>query len=720
MLPGAFLLAAMGCGDGGNGGQDAPPVDTEGPEAVTNFTATWNETTEEVDLAWTNPSDADFAGVVLVRSASTVSGGTPSASDTAGTSIGTGSVIYNAPNTSTNDTPSPGLIVYEAWAYDESGNLSTSATAPLDVPTPVQNASIQIDPTGMGLTVNTQPDLYNLSGTVSLKRASATYRPDYGSGLIFEATTPGTAGNGATVQLTDGGDGTTLAVSTVGQDVTVTYDFRVHTNVDVANIINGDATASAVLTATPIFEGYEMNGTTQVLGGGADNILTVDLNLQNTGIARLVFNAKAYVTAIDNGTVAGSADDGTNQGAWFGARGLEQNGITQPGRFEISAYTANPINLTLEFKDDPTLFVPADEDCDLFLGVDSSGESSYNIVGQGANAYTGYNEYPGTREAAASPDGRWLATGARTQPYVYLFDLTTFAPSIGIDLGDATGVGTVESVKFSPNGDFLYATVTHGTHAPNWYGADDDHIQQPGPGFLSVAQTGELVKIAFPAMTVVDRVELFADSTVDAVARNLSVSSDGTLVAVAIANSGQVALVNTTDMTLTTLVDVSAQAPAPRQVAVSPDGTKTYVGFRSGNDPVTGTDYAHDGTILEIDNSTFATTTVVVPNLTSGSTASYLDFGPDGKLYYGRKGIDHSASLSVYDTTAQSWNDVDFPASQRSGSIVFAADGQYAFEYSPFQSRIVRRINLANATHEVVYTSLDAGGYGHLIAITPY
>src|SRR5690349_18084036 len=66
----ACTLAA--CGGGSSTPIDAappPPIDAANnnpPSPVTNFTAT-STTPGSVDLAWTNPTDADFAGVIIVR-----------------------------------------------------------------------------------------------------------------------------------------------------------------------------------------------------------------------------------------------------------------------------------------------------------------------------------------------------------------------------------------------------------------------------------------------------------------------------------------------------------------------------------------------------------------------------------------------------------------------------------------------------------------------------
>ena len=180
-------------------------------------------------------------------------------------------------------------------------------------------------------------------------------------------------------------------------------------------------------------------------------------------------------------------------------------------------------------------------------------------------------------------------------------------------------------------------------------------------------------------------------------------------------NAGTVAIINLETMTVTQEVDVSGVNLAPRQVAVSPDGSTTYVGYRSGDNPAAEASIDHDGSLSVIDNATFAITSLTPPGMIDGQSAGVFDFGPDGKLYVGRKNIQTPEPLVVYDPATDTFASTDVPAGT-SHTIVFDADGETAYEYG---ESTVRKLDLATGINEVVI-DLAAGGNGHLMAVTPF
>lgn len=105
----------------------------------------------DVTVTWDNPTDPDFAGVVVLRT-----GGAPV--DVApvpgklyvvGEKIGSGVVAYSGPEESFAETLAAGFNYYQAWAHDAVGNYSSSAIAQTFVNIAAQFATIEIaDPTG--------------------------------------------------------------------------------------------------------------------------------------------------------------------------------------------------------------------------------------------------------------------------------------------------------------------------------------------------------------------------------------------------------------------------------------------------------------------------------------------------------------------------------------------------------------------------------------------
>ncbi len=103
------------------GTTDAEGPDTTPPGAVTGLSVT-GTTTTSITLSWTNPVDADLAGVMIRRAP----GSTPPSSPTSGT------LVVEKSGTSHTDTGlSPGTqYSYAVFAYDEVPNYATRRPPP--------------------------------------------------------------------------------------------------------------------------------------------------------------------------------------------------------------------------------------------------------------------------------------------------------------------------------------------------------------------------------------------------------------------------------------------------------------------------------------------------------------------------------------------------------------------------------------------------------------
>jgi len=104
-------------GDGGGGGGGNPPADTTPPGKIKNLSAIASST--EIILSWTNPSDSDFAGVLIRRS-----------QESAPASISEGiQVMKEKATTFTDANLTSGLTYYYSlFTYDHSGNYSTAVS----------------------------------------------------------------------------------------------------------------------------------------------------------------------------------------------------------------------------------------------------------------------------------------------------------------------------------------------------------------------------------------------------------------------------------------------------------------------------------------------------------------------------------------------------------------------------------------------------------------
>lgn len=93
-------------------------IDSTPPGSATAFTATSGDT--EIALAWTNPADADFAGVIILRKT-----GAYPANSSDGTVVYTGTGTSALDGALTNGTQ----YYYGIYAFDLAGNKATTAQA---------------------------------------------------------------------------------------------------------------------------------------------------------------------------------------------------------------------------------------------------------------------------------------------------------------------------------------------------------------------------------------------------------------------------------------------------------------------------------------------------------------------------------------------------------------------------------------------------------------
>lgn len=92
--------------------------DSTAPSAITGFTATVGD--EKIALAWTNPTDPDYAGTIIRSSTTSFP-----------TTTAQGTLVYEGTGTSKLDTGLNSNLdyYYSAFAYDTFSNISSPATA---------------------------------------------------------------------------------------------------------------------------------------------------------------------------------------------------------------------------------------------------------------------------------------------------------------------------------------------------------------------------------------------------------------------------------------------------------------------------------------------------------------------------------------------------------------------------------------------------------------
>ncbi len=159
-----------------------------------------------VTLNWTNPADASFESVLVVRRGSLAVVAAPSGGATymTGNTLSDGaSVVATTMSTSAMDSAAkPGIAFYAVFVRDKAGNWSAPARVSAVLPLAAQTATISIGLAGgPTATVTTQPANFHLSVTpilngadmaVQVRITSGVERPVFNTKLVVTSTNQGT------------------------------------------------------------------------------------------------------------------------------------------------------------------------------------------------------------------------------------------------------------------------------------------------------------------------------------------------------------------------------------------------------------------------------------------------------------------------------------------------------------------------------------------------
>ena len=142
-------------------------LDQIGPSAPLNFAATVGN--DSVNLRWQNPSESDFAGVLIGRAQDDAADSRPENGRTysAGDTLpGGDTVIFVGEGTSFGDSALTGLRGYSIYAFDDLGNYSPIAYTTASTSLAPVMASVSVSLSGT-VTITSQPTGFTLSGTAS-------------------------------------------------------------------------------------------------------------------------------------------------------------------------------------------------------------------------------------------------------------------------------------------------------------------------------------------------------------------------------------------------------------------------------------------------------------------------------------------------------------------------------------------------------------------------
>ena len=400
--------------------------------------------------------------------------------------------------------------------------------------------------------------------------------------------------------------------------------------------------------------------------------VTLDMSLVNhTG--RTLFNAKVVPTALSQGDVGtntqgqtgnihASAPDLAGLEYWgFGIKGIAdgdastgEDALTVDGIVSVDngngTVSNSPLIIQVALPTDHSMGFNNNWSWGDIERVDIMGNRTvnewYDDIERGG-AFQDDNAY---HQGVSSADGHYIYMGSRNLPAIMVHDTTADmqsgnSPSIGriSVLENPNAAGFVSEVSISPDGAYLYATVTEGTH--------EYAIGSPG-NVTSFPVNHYLVKVDAATHKVLSRLEVTVAGREGTKmrARDLDITEDGKLASLAMDFAGSILLVDLTgDMSIVETYDTIAEGYGERlrEAAISPDGSRIFFPDESSNYSNTYSSYSASENVIAINVADGSYSTLPVENKL-GSTPHEFRFGPDGRLYH----VGSSTDINVYDVDA--------------------------------------------------------------------
>jgi len=333
---------------------NVPPSDVDGLrvnfKTGTLSTETWDTTTNE--LRWTNPSSADFSGVLLVRSLdSGFTSPTNGTSYAAGATIGGDTVIYNGSSTSVDDTglTSTTPYYYKAYTFDNeyvySSGSNTNGNVGWQPRQYLVNATVTV-PKSVVLTIangvivkyNTSGQIYVREGTLDAQGSSAD------SDIIFTSINDDGIGN--------------VVTSSSGNPAVADYSYAVHIRA-VKGSVSGVNMTNVTMKYFTVR--YATNGIHNTAEGGYDSWATEGTISHGT----LVNNTIGYRTGANNNeryisfmTLENNTDTGYYHAGDDGG-GISNSTISYNGNYNVYLYGGHQYieDNTIEYSGSHGIFI---------------------------------------------------------------------------------------------------------------------------------------------------------------------------------------------------------------------------------------------------------------------------------------------------------------------------------------------------------------------------
>lgn len=406
---------------------------------------------------------------------------------------------------------------------------------------------------------------------------------------------------------------------------------------------------------------------------GVGNPMTVSVDVENSGVNRLVFNPKAVITSVsDNGTVTGDGTFAASPYVYYGPEALEI-GATATRDIVINNLTAttNPITVELRLENHAMLFGGSSPTTANIDAVDAGGTGEHAIIDaqQFGNAASGGSSGTGSglTYAVASPDGRFVYFGNRHQPTLVVLDTVTMSVMTSGDLTgannlkfDSSGTGSrgaVRGVTMSPDGTYLYVTMA--TQTSMYEAGSSSAIAVDGSD--NPIGTFEVIRLDRATLQIVDQLTLMTGVAGAHIGR-VQLTPDGKRGVVRLRHytetesytpnetHGRFFLL---DMETMSIID-GDPAVGDQQAAFDLSGIGWYVGgvapSADGNTIFVAAGPSNsDFALYSVDVAT-ADATLMTPPTAPSTDMLELVTGPDGRVYWGT-----GAGTKIYDPSTQTW-----------------------------------------------------------------
>jgi WD40 repeat protein len=270
-----------------------------------------------------------------------------------------------------------------------------------------------------------------------------------------------------------------------------------------------------------------------------------------------------------------------------------------------------------------------------------------------AVSYGGHSGDMRGRQRALSPNGRFVYTGDKEDPFIDVHDTSTGDFStIELDTLGGSDEGSVAGLAASADGSAVYALVSFGAHY-NGYDADDD------------LESVTLVELDALTMEETRRVDIHSWAAGDPesrMARFLAWSPDGTVLAASLGSGNNDSESSNNelwfiDVETMTVIDTNPDTPDEADPVVLPaqgfgeqmvwEGDYVIVGHNMKNaiavESVANLSFVHSGT-YEV--------TTVEPPAGHGGRASTMSSG-SGVVYYASREGDAEDVFSAFDVATQ-------------------------------------------------------------------